>query len=130
MNEHATKQIVCYLNAAAEKRFIMKTDYRFLKINSFLDSNFPWIYSDPVCAKSRTGHVIMVANSSIMWQSKLQSVTAQHIVEAKIMAPAHSCHGMFPIMDGVNVMGKAIGLLIGRPPFVFQSMKISLDLLF
>ncbi len=58
--------------------------------------------------------MIMVANCPIMWQSKLQSETALSTMEAEIVALAHSCHELFPIMDGVSIMGKAIGLPVGN----------------
>ncbi len=51
----------------------------------------------------------MVANCPIMWQSKLQSETALSIMEAEIVALAHSCRKLFLIMDGVGIMGRAIG---------------------
>ncbi len=34
-------------------------------------------------------------------------------MEAEIVALAHSCCKLFPIMDGVSIMGKAIGLPVG-----------------
>ncbi len=68
---------------------------------------------NPVCIKSRTGYMIMVANCPIMWQSKLQSETAESTMEAEIVALAHSCCKLFLIMDGVSIMGKAIGLSVG-----------------
>ncbi len=55
----------------------------------------------------------MVANFPIIWQSKLQSETAL-TMGAKIIALAHSFCELFPIMDGVNIMGKAIGLPVGN----------------
>ncbi len=69
---------------------------------------------DPVCVKSRTGCVIMIANCPIIWQSKLQSETALSTMEAEIVALAHSCCKLFTIMDGVSIMGKAIGLPVGN----------------
>ncbi len=56
----------------------------------------------------------MVANCPIMWQSKLQSETALSTMEAEIVALAHSCCELFPIMDGVSIMGKAIGIPVGN----------------
>ncbi len=35
-------------------------------------------------------------------------------VEVEIVALAHSCHELFPIMDGVSIMGKPIGLPVGN----------------
>ncbi len=69
---------------------------------------------DPVCVKSRSGYVIMVANCPITWQSKLQSENTLSTMEAKIIALAHSCCKLFPMMNGVSIMGKAIGLPVGN----------------
>ncbi len=35
-------------------------------------------------------------------------------MEAEIVALAHSCSKLFRIMDGVSIMGKAIGLPVGN----------------
>ncbi len=56
----------------------------------------------------------MVANCPIMWQSKLQYENTLSTMEVKITVLAHSCCKLFPIMDRVGIMGKAIGLLIGN----------------
>ncbi len=58
--------------------------------------------------------MILVANCPIMWQSKLQTETALSTMEVEIVALAHSCCELFPIMDGVSIMGKAIGLPVGN----------------
>ncbi|KAL7456632.1 hypothetical protein ACHAXS_000388 [Conticribra weissflogii] len=68
---------------------------------------------DPVCVKSRTGYVVVVVDSPIMWQSKLQYETAS-TMEVNIISLAHRCHELFPIMDGISIMGKAIGLPVGN----------------
>ncbi len=90
---------------------------KVFKIDSFPGADFAGIYGhdamgDPVCIKSRTGYVIMVSICPIMWQSKLQSETALSTMEVEIVALAHSYHELFPIMDGVSIMGKAIGLSV------------------
>ncbi len=48
----------------------------------------------------------------IICQSKLQSETALSTMEAEIVALAHNCHKLFPIMDGVSIMGKVISTTI------------------
>ncbi len=35
-------------------------------------------------------------------------------MEAEIIVLAHRCCNLFPIMDGVSIMGKAIGLPVGE----------------
>ncbi len=69
--KQALKQIGHSLKATANKGLIMKPSEKLLKIDSFPDVNFAWMYGhkamdDPVCVKSRTGYVIMVANCPIM----------------------------------------------------------------
>ncbi len=119
VHEQALKQIGHYLKATADKGLIMKPSEKLLKIDSFPDTDFAGMYrheamDDPVCVKSRTGYVIMVANCPIMWQSKLQSETALSTMEAEIVALAHSCRKLFPIMAGVSIISKAIGLPVGN----------------
>ncbi len=84
---------------------------------------------DPVCVKNRTGHVIMVASCPIMWQSKYQSETTLFIVKANVIALAKSCYKLFPMMNGVSIMGKAIGLPVGNTTIQFRSTKVMLELL-
>ncbi len=109
MHKQALKQIGRYLKATADKGLIMKPSEKLLKIDSFLDTDFAGhkAMNDPVCVKSRTGYMIMVANCHIMWQSKLLSESALSTMDAKMVALAHSCCEQFPIMDGVSIMGKA-----------------------
>ncbi len=69
---------------------------------------------NPTCVKSRTGFTITVADCPVMWMSKLQTETACLTMEAKIVALAHSCKELFPIMDAVKEMGPAVGLPVGE----------------
>ncbi len=56
----------------------------------------------------------MIANCPIMLQSKLQSETALSTIKAEIIALPHSCLELFPIIDGVSIMSKAICLPAGN----------------
>ncbi len=64
---------------------ITKPSEKLVKIDSFPNANFSGMYGhevmdDPVCVKSRTGCMIMVANCPIMWQSKLQTEIAPKLL--------------------------------------------------
>ena len=72
--------------------------------------------------KSRTGFVITVSDCPVLWQSKLQTETALSTMEAEIVALAHSCRELFPIMDMVQVLGTAVGLPLEEP----TSMHVSI----
>ena len=90
-----------------------------LTIDCYPDADFAGMYgyensSDASCVKSRTGFVITVANCPVLWQSKLQTETALSTMEAEIVALAHSCRELFPIMDMVSLLGAKVGLPVSR----------------
>ena len=68
------------------------------------------VITDPSCVKSRIGFIITVACCPVLWVSKLQQETALLTMEAEIIALGHSCRELFPIMDMVVELGKAVGL--------------------
>ena len=57
--------------------------------------------------------MITFANCAVHWQSKLQTQTAQSTMEAEIIALAHSCRELFPIIDMSHALGAAVGLPVG-----------------
>ncbi len=61
------------------------------KIDTYLDADFAGMYgheehTDPACAKSRIGIIIIFADCPVFWQSKLQTEMALSTIEAKIIA--------------------------------------------
>jgi hypothetical protein len=96
-----------------------------LQIDAYPDADFARMYgheqpTDPACIKSRTGFVIMFADCPVLWVSKLQTETALSTMEAETNALVHCCQELFPIMDIVQALGTAVGLLIRVP-----TMKVS-----
>ena len=86
-----------------------------MKVDCYPDADFAGLYgyekdNDPVCVKSGTGYVINVADCPVLWQSKLQTETALSTMEAEIVALAHSCRELFPVMDLVLELGDAVGV--------------------
>ena len=120
-HETALKRIGRYLLATRTRGLIIKPTLveGSLQIDSYPDADFAGLYGyerndDPACAKSRTGYVILVCSCPVLWQSKLQTETALSTMEAEIIALAHSCRELFPIMDTVECLGEAIGLPVGK----------------
>jgi hypothetical protein len=114
----ALKRIGQYLKATHDCGLVLNPS-RELKIDCYPDADFAGIYgyenlSDPSCVKSRTGLVITVAKCPILWQSKLQTETALSTMEAEIVALAHSCRKLFPIMDMVSMLGEKVGLPVSE----------------
>ena len=115
-HELALKRIGRYLKATRDHGLVLNPS-KLLKVDCYPDADFAGLYghenpSDPSCVKSRTGFVITVANCPVLWQSKLQTETALSTMEAEIVALAHSCRELFPIMDMVTLLGTRVGLLL------------------
>ena len=87
-------------------------------MNAYPDAYFVGMYghekpTDPACAKSRTGFVIMFAGVPISWQSKLQTETALSTMEAEVIALAACMRDLIPIIDMVRDLARAVGLHYG-----------------
>jgi hypothetical protein len=113
-HEIALKRIGRYLKATRTKGLILDP-CKELRIDNYPDADFAGMYgheviTDPSCVKSRTGFIITVANCPVLWISKLQQETALSTMEAEIIALAHSCRELFPIMDMVTQLGPIFGL--------------------
>jgi hypothetical protein len=118
-HEEALKRIGRYLKATRDRGLIINPKLgdlkQGLKVDAYPDADFAGLYghekpSDPTCVKSRTGYCITVADCPVVWQSKLQTETALSTMEAEIVALAHCCRELFPIMDMVDSIGPAVGL--------------------
>ncbi len=92
---------------------------RELTIDAYPDADFARMYghekpsTDPVCAKSRSGFVIVFAGLPVLWQSKLQTQTALSTMEAKVIALGACMRELIPIMDMVQSLAIAVGIPAG-----------------
>jgi hypothetical protein len=91
-HELALKRIGKYLKATATRGMVINPTSE-LSIDAYPDSDFAGMYgyespTDPACAKSRSGFIIVFAGVPVMWQSKLQTETALSTMEAEIIALA------------------------------------------
>ena len=125
-HEQALKRIGRYLKATRERGMVLHPSGSVLKIDSYPDADFAGMYgheiaNDPACVKSRTGYVITAASCPVHWQSKLQSETALSTMEAEIIALAHSCRELFPIMDMLKSLCQVL-----KMPDPSTSMHVSI----
>ncbi|KAL7489424.1 hypothetical protein ACHAW6_015024 [Cyclotella cf. meneghiniana] len=114
LHEKALKRIDRYLKATRDKGLVFKPSGKLI-VEAFPDADFAGLYghekiTDPACAKSRTGFLIQVSDCPMVWVSKLQMETALSTMEAEIIALAHCCRELFPVMDIVSEVGKVVGL--------------------
>ena len=112
-HEKALKRLGRYHLKATRSEGLVLNPSSELKIDCYPDADFAGMYghesnTDPACVKSRTEYVINVADFPVIWQSQLQMETALSTMEAEIVALAHSCRELFPIMDMVESMSSAV----------------------
>ncbi len=89
------------------------------KIDAYPNADYAGMYAheehtDPACAKSRIGFIIIFADCPVFWQSKLQTYTALSTMEAIIIALSACCRELFPIMDMVSSVTKSVQLPIRK----------------
>ena len=118
-HEEGLKHCVCYLKNNRDCGLILNPSGDKLKNDSYPNADFAGLYgyeesTDPSSVKSRTGYVITVAECPVLWQSKLQTETALSTMEAEIVALAHCCRELFPVMDMVAELGSANCLPVGN----------------
>ncbi len=124
-HKKALKSIGRYLKVTWEKGLILNPCVA-LKVDAFPDTDFAGLYgyAKITClevVKSRTGFLITVCNCPVVWVSKLQTETALSMMEAEIVALAHCCRDLFPIIDIMTEFDKVIGL----PSKDLASMHVS-----
>ena len=117
-HELALKRIGRYLKNTSDRGMVIKPMRELLNVDAYPDADFAGMYghekpTDPACAKSRTGFVIVFAGVPILWQSRLQSETALSTMEAEVNALASCMRELIPIMDIVKELAAAVGLQAG-----------------
>ena len=71
--------------------------------------------NDPACAKRRTDYINTVANCPVLWQAEFHSETALSTMDAEVIALAHSCRELLPIIDMVTSLDDVAGLSNNLP---------------
>jgi hypothetical protein len=123
-HELALKHIGRYLKSTSTRGMVINPT-RELSIDAYPDADFAGMYgyespTDPACAKSRSGFIIVFAGVPVMWQSKLQTETALSTMEAEIIALAACMRELIPIIDMVQSLAVAVGMQSGG-----VNMKVS-----
>ena len=116
-HELALKRIGRYLKNTSSRGMIINPT-RELTIDAYPDADFAGMYghekpTDPACAKSCSGFVIVFAGVPVLWQSKLQTQTALSTMEAEVIALGACMKELIPIMDMVQSLAVAVGISAG-----------------
>ena len=111
------KRIGRYLIKTRDKGLIIRPckDQNILDIECFVDADFAGLFNhedskDPHCVHSRTGYIIRMGGSPIVWGSKLQPVIASSTVESEYIALSMACKDLIPIREIAKEIATACGI--------------------
>jgi hypothetical protein len=108
-----------HLKGAADKGMILQPiDLTEFKIDAYVDTDFLGIYGkesreDADNVRSRGGHIILVNNCPIVWQSKLIDGICMSTMMAEYYALSTAMREVLPLRETVKVLVK--GLKLSHP---------------
>jgi histone deacetylase 1/2 len=109
----AVKRIVRYLKGTADDGMILRPS-KELAVDCYADADFAGLWNhedsqDPLCVKSRTGYVLMLADCPLVWVSKLQTEVAVSTMEAEYIALSQAMRELIPLRELVKEVSVALG---------------------
>ena len=110
------KRLARYLIKTRTNGLILRPDFdNMLKVDCYVDTDFAGLWNveddqDPHCVKSRTGYVICVGGSPIVWSSKLQTLIASSTMESEYITMSTVCRELIPLCDLIKEVAEADGV--------------------
>ena len=113
-HEKALKRIAHYLQATKDRGMCIRPNSK-LKLDCFADADFAGLWNsedslDPTCVKSRTGFIITLGGSPVLWQSKLQTKIALSTTEAEFCALSTAMRDLIPMRRLVESLCTSLGI--------------------
>ena len=113
-HEEAVKHIVRYLIGTQDQGLIINPS-NDLSIELFVDADFAGLWAvedkhDPNSVRSRTGFTIMIGNTPVIWQSKLQSEISLSTFESEYIALSTALRDLIPFKNLLTEISLGIGL--------------------
>jgi histone deacetylase 1/2 len=108
----AVKRICRYLQGTKDKGMILRPTNE-LTVDCYVDADFAGLWQveddqDPVCVRSRTGYVLMLAGCPLLWCSKLQSEVTLSTLEAEFVALSQAMREIIPMRELVQEVSLAL----------------------
>jgi hypothetical protein len=99
----AIKRILRYLKATKYKGLFMSHD-KILKLDCYVDSDFGGLFAaedghNPMCAKSRTGYVLLFSGVPILWVSEMKTQIDLSTMESEYIALSQSMRDLIPVRE-------------------------------
>ena len=113
----AIKRLVKYLVGTQDKGLVLSPTKEFT-LNMYADADFaglwnaPFDEQDPTRVRSRSGHVILLAQCPLLWSTKLQTEIACSTMEAEFIALSSAMRDLIPARVILQQLGKALGISV------------------
>jgi hypothetical protein len=113
----AAKRICRYLAGTMDKGITFKPSDE-ISLDMYVDADFAGMWNsdldrqDPVCVKSRSGHVLLLAGCPMLWSSKLQTEIAVSTMEAEYIALSNAMRDLIPARQLLEGIAGALKLKI------------------
>ncbi len=130
----AVKKIVRYLKGVlladikhGKKHGLTHTKKQDFRSDCHVDADFAGLWNhehhgDPVCVKSRTGHVMMLSDCPVHWVSKLQTEISQSTTEAECIALSQAMRELLPMRDFLSHVQQEMGLVSSDPIKIWSTV--------
>ena len=97
----AVKRICRYLQGTKDNGLVFNPSKK-LVVYCYADADFAglWGHEDPqgpICARSRTGFLVIFANCPLLWLSKLQTEIDLSTLHSEYVALSHSVRALLPV---------------------------------
>ena len=100
-HETDVKRICRYLQGTKDNGIVFNPPKK-LVVYCYADADFAGLWGhedpqDPICARSRTGFVVIFANFHLLWMSKLQTEICLSTLNSEFAALSHSVRALLPL---------------------------------
>ena len=111
-HEQALKRIARYLKATRDKGMILRPT-EDLTLDLYADADFAGLWNakdanDPTCVRSRTGYLVTLGGTPLLWSSKLQTEIALSTCEAEYIALSTAMRELIPLRRLVKEVAESL----------------------
>jgi len=113
-HEKALKKIARYLKGTRDRGMIIKPSLD-LSLDCYADADFAGLWNaevatDPTCVRSRTGFVISLGGTPVLWASKLQTEITLSTTESEYVALSTAMRSLLPLRQLVFEVAEALNV--------------------
>ena len=113
-HEKALKKVARYLKGTRDRGMIIKPSSD-LSLDCYADADFAGLWNtedakDPICVRSRSGFVITLGGTPVLWSSKLQTEITLSTTESEYVALSTAMRSLLPLRQLVFEVADALNI--------------------